>query len=101
MLSRIDESKAYAQVPILMASDILNRAQAMCVCPTRELATQVAGEVGKLAKFTNIKCYLAVPQAENRTITEQIIVGTPGTLIAKQNKQVRLTVRVADCLPSL
>jgi ATP-dependent RNA helicase DDX19/DBP5 len=69
MLSRVDESKQYAQ--------------AMCVCPTRELVRQVADVCRELGKFTSLQVLAAIPGAARGKCTAQIVVGTPGTLLAK------------------
>jgi ATP-dependent RNA helicase DDX19/DBP5 len=69
MLTIVDEAKA--------------RPQALCVVPTRELAIQVHSVTEKLAQFTKIKCFLAVPGSERNDISSHIIVGTPGTLLGK------------------
>jgi len=100
MLSRVDETKPYPQ--------------AMCVCPVRELAVQVAKVCEQLGKFTNIKVLLAVPDAsaahsrggfpaprvQRPKATQQIVIGTPGTLLAKlRHKEVDghgINVFVAD-----
>jgi ATP-independent RNA helicase DbpA len=63
------------------------RVRALAVCPTRELAEQVAGEVRKLARRTpNVKVlvlYGGVPFAPQRGSLSQgahVVVGTPGRL---------------------
>jgi ATP-independent RNA helicase DbpA len=62
--------------------------QAMVVCPTRELADQVAHELRRLARFaSNIKVLTLCggapikPQKESLEHGAHIIVGTPGRLI--------------------
>jgi ATP-dependent RNA helicase DDX19/DBP5 len=50
----------------------------------RELANQVHTVVSSLAKYTDIKSFCAVRGAERgRKLTEQVLVGTPGSLLAK------------------
>ena len=73
MLSRID----------------LNRAepQALCIVPVRELAIQVASEIESIGKFTNVKVCLAIPGSAREKITQQVVVGTPGTILAKISKK--------------
>jgi ATP-independent RNA helicase DbpA len=63
------------------------RVRALAVCPTRELAEQVAGEVRKLARRTpNVKVLAlcgGVPFAPQRASLKQgahVLVGTPGRL---------------------
>lgn len=69
MLSRVDAALATPQ--------------AICLAPSRELARQTVDVIEKLAQFTQIKVKLAVPGSWSRSqkITEQIVVGTPGTLV--------------------
>lgn len=57
--------------------------QAICLAPSRELARQTVDVIEKLAQFTDIKVKLAVPGSWQRSskITEQVVVGTPGTLV--------------------
>lgn len=54
--------------------------QGLCLCPTRELATQNHDVIQKLGKFTGVKLFLSVPQADRppRSVNAQVIVGTPG-----------------------
>lgn len=69
MLSRVDENK---HVP-----------QAICVVPVRELAIQVFDVLSQLGKYTKIKIRKAIPEEAKGKVTEQVVVGTPGTLLAK------------------
>ncbi|XP_051131184.1 DEAD-box ATP-dependent RNA helicase 38 [Andrographis paniculata] len=74
MLSRID--------PTLKAP------QALCICPTRELAIQNMEVLLKMGKFTGITSELAIPADPSNyipiqkrpPITAQVIIGTPGTI---------------------
>jgi len=63
--------------------------QAICVCPTRELALQIAGVVDSLGRYLDVKVCRAVPEArsheeiklsssEKRLMTAPIVVGTVG-----------------------
>ncbi len=61
--------------------------QAICLCPTRELAVQVAAEVRRLAEFTEVRCF---PVYGGQRITTQLhlmgkrhqfLVGTPGRVL--------------------
>lgn len=69
MLSRVDPN--------------LKQVQAICVCPVRELAIQVNQVVTFLGQFTKITSYLAVPGSSREPIQAQIVIGTPGTILAK------------------
>eukprot|EP00698_Gefionella_okellyi_P023993 TRINITY_DN8352_c0_g2_i1.p1 TRINITY_DN8352_c0_g2~~TRINITY_DN8352_c0_g2_i1.p1 ORF type:complete len:456 (+),score=112.55 TRINITY_DN8352_c0_g2_i1:44-1411(+) len=71
MLGRIDRAQ---QVP-----------QALCVCPTRELARQIHEVASELAKFTapSINCAVLVKQTvqSKQRLTQHLVVGTPGTVL--------------------
>jgi len=61
--------------------------QALCLCPTRELAKQISVEVGKMGKFhlaeagIGVKTILREERYEKGSkMTEQIVVGTPGKI---------------------
>jgi len=73
VLSRIDLNK---QTP-----------QAIILCPTRELAIQVADVMRSLAAFTRVTIHAAVPSqdrtAAKEKIVAQVVVGTPGTVDSK------------------
>merc|ERR1712100_903426 len=51
--------------------------QALCICPTRELAIQNRDVAKLLGKFTKNEYFLAVPQEKlPREVKAQIVVGT-------------------------
>jgi ATP-dependent RNA helicase DDX19/DBP5 len=62
--------------------------QAICVCPTRELALQNQAVLLRMGKFTGITCMCAIPEesssfvpvAKRPPITDQVVIGTPGTI---------------------
>jgi len=68
--------------------------QAIIVTPTRELAVQVHSVITQLAKYTQIKVKLAIKQeTQDRSVVyEQVVVGTPGTLLAKMDKEMDVSV---------
>ncbi|KAI0312782.1 DEAD-domain-containing protein [Amylostereum chailletii] len=70
MLSRVDFS--------------VNKPQALCLAPSRELARQIMSVVAAMGKFTPVQTEYAikdyVPKSAT-SITAQIVVGTPGTMI--------------------
>ncbi|OIW01580.1 hypothetical protein TanjilG_21160 [Lupinus angustifolius] len=74
MLSRVDPK---LQVP-----------QALCICPTRELAIQNTEVLRKMGKYTGISSECAIPTdsrvdlpiAKRAPIMAQVIIGTPGTI---------------------
>ena len=74
-------------LPILQRLDDTPELQALCLCPTRELAVQVAAEIRRLAEFTRFKC---IPVYGGQKISHQlhllgrrqdVVVGTPGRLL--------------------
>ncbi|KAI5067234.1 hypothetical protein GOP47_0017762 [Adiantum capillus-veneris] len=73
MLSRVDPE---VQAP-----------QAICVCPTRELAIQNEEVLLKMGKFANITSACAISTDFNKQsstrrgqVVDQVIIGTPGTI---------------------
>uniref|UniRef100_A0A0D6QVS5 RNA helicase n=1 Tax=Araucaria cunninghamii TaxID=56994 RepID=A0A0D6QVS5_ARACU len=74
MLSRVDPK--------------VNAPQALCVCPTRELAMQNQEVLQKMGKYTGITSVCAVPTdvgshvstSRRGPVNEHIVIGTPGTL---------------------
>ena len=78
--------------------------QALVLCPTRELATQVAGEVRRLARYQqNIKVVTLCggqaigPQIGSLEHGAQVVVGTPGRIRDHLRKQTLELGRV-NCL---
>ncbi|MBP1908410.1 DEAD/DEAH box helicase [Methanolobus bombayensis] len=75
-------------IPALeMVNSRSKKTQVLVLCPTRELANQVADEIGKLGKYTGTKI-LAVYGGQNidRQIKVlkrgvQIVIGTPGRVL--------------------
>ncbi|XP_077244576.1 P-loop containing nucleoside triphosphate hydrolases superfamily protein [Tasmannia lanceolata] len=74
---------------MLSRVDPKNKApQALCICPTRELAIQNQGVLLKMGKYTGITSMCAVPMdstnyipiAKRPPITEHVVIGTPGTI---------------------
>ncbi len=82
------KTAAYS-IPLLMSIDPeLKKPQAVVLCPTRELAIQVADEIRKLAKYmSDIKVLPVyggqeiVRQIKSLKDGVQIIVGTPGRVM--------------------
>ncbi|KAJ7592933.1 DEAD-domain-containing protein [Mycena floridula] len=69
MLSRVDFS--------------INKTQALCLAPSRELARQIMSVVISMGKFTPIQTEYAIKDNLPRNashITAHIVVGTPGTM---------------------
>lgn len=81
-------------IPILEKVDpVIRRPQVIILCPTRELAVQVANEFNKLSKYTSGIRSVAIYGGEPiyRQITQlkkgaQIIIGTPGRTIDHINR---------------
>ncbi|KAL6988294.1 DEAD-box ATP-dependent RNA helicase 38 [Sarracenia purpurea var. burkii] len=74
MLSRVDPK--------------LSAPQALCICPTRELAIQNMEVLKKMGRYTGItsECAIAmdktnyIPISKLAPITAQVVIGTPGTI---------------------
>lgn len=74
MLSRVDPSR---KVP-----------QAICICPTRELALQNHAVLLKMGRYTGITAMCAIPSDSANyvpimkcpPVTDQVVIGTPGTV---------------------
>jgi len=72
----------------------LLKPQALCICPTRELASQIAKVVKSIGQFIpNFDILLAVPESiVPPIVNNQVIIGTPGTVIdIIRNKRVNIT----------
>ncbi|KAK9358930.1 P-loop containing nucleoside triphosphate hydrolase protein [Lipomyces starkeyi] len=89
MLSRVDEN-----VP---------ETQALCLSPSRELARQIMSVVRQMGQFTGVSTAFAIPGERGergRTVTANIVVGTPGTVLdmifRRQLKTDKLKVFVLD-----
>lgn len=88
-------------IPIIdLVDPEFNRPQAIILCPTRELAVQVEGEIQKLAKYHKKISSVAIYGGESidkqiRTLKKgvQIVVGTPGRI---QDHMDRGTLRLED-----
>lgn len=86
MLSRVDPNK---KIP-----------QAICICPTRELAQQNQSVLQKMGKYTGVTSFLAIPMESSSYIpivkcppvTDQVVIGTPGT-IKKWTSAKKLSTR--------
>ncbi|TFK27787.1 ATP-dependent RNA helicase DBP5 [Coprinopsis marcescibilis] len=83
MLSRVDFS--------------LQKPQAICLAPSRELARQIMSVVITMGKYTNVQTEYAIKDNLPRdasSITAQIIVGNPGTMIDLMRRKVLDTSKV-------
>ncbi|KAL9689087.1 hypothetical protein QQ045_033518 [Rhodiola kirilowii] len=74
MLSRVDPNQTLPQ--------------ALCICPTRELAIQNIQVLQKMGKYTGITSECAVPKdsasrvpaSKRPVVMSQVVIGTPGTI---------------------
>lgn len=88
MLSRVDAACPYPQ--------------ALCLAPSRELAKQIYDVAVEMGQFTSITIAEAVKESTPRKDlhTENIIIGTPGTILELQRRRLlsfeRLRVLVFD-----
>jgi ATP-dependent RNA helicase DeaD len=82
-------------IPIIDQVDpSFNKPQALILCPTRELAVQVEGEIVKLAKYkkgVSSTCIYGGEQIDRqiRSLKKgvQIVVGTPGRIMDHMNRK--------------
>jgi ATP-dependent RNA helicase DeaD len=87
-------------VPLIHKIDIAEeRIVSLIMCPTRELAIQVAEEIGKLGRFKGIRSLPIyggqdiVKQIRALKKKPQIIIGTPGRLLDHINRK---TIKLDD-----
>jgi ATP-dependent RNA helicase DDX19/DBP5 len=61
----------------------LQEPQALCLAPSRELARQILAVFDNMGSFLKVTTQFAVPLAVERgkSITAQVVVGTPGTVL--------------------
>ncbi|KAI3714578.1 hypothetical protein L6452_21535 [Arctium lappa] len=86
------------------ADPTLAAPQALCICPTRELAIQNMEVLLKMGKFTGITSELGLPASSSRSgpieVTAQVIIGTPGTInrwiSTKKLKTSKMKILVFD-----
>lgn len=93
-------------LPLIESIDVnLNKVQAIILCPTRELATQVTAELRKFTKYQEgVKC-LAVYGGESieRQIKGlkqgvKIVVGTPGRVMDHMRRKTLKLDKVKMCV---
>lgn len=74
-------------LPVLQQINPVERLQAICLAPTRELAVQVAGEVKRLAEFSQLHVVCIYGGAKLAAQAHQLgrkphfVVGTPGRVL--------------------
>ena len=74
-------------LPVLQQINPAGRLQAICLTPTRELAVQVAAEIGRLAEFAQLRIVCVYGGAKVATQAHQLgrkphfVVGTPGRVL--------------------
>lgn len=95
------KTAAYALAIMNRVDPALKTPQAIILVPVRELAIQVYDQVlMKLAKNTGVTIKKAIPEEAKGVVTDQIVVGTPGTVLAKlRAKEIdgsRVTMFVCD-----
>lgn len=93
-------------LPLIESIDVsLNKVQAIILCPTRELATQVTGELRKFTKYKEGVKVLAVYGGESieRQIKGlkqgvKIVVGTPGRVMDHMRRKTLKLDNVKMCV---
>lgn len=64
--------------------DTFHCEQAICIAPSRELAMQILSVVQRMGEYTPVECFFAGKDSWTRgmpKLTQQVIIGTPGTMI--------------------
>ncbi|KAI9223509.1 P-loop containing nucleoside triphosphate hydrolase protein [Blastocladiella britannica] len=76
------KTAAFALTMLARCDPNINAPQAICLANARELAVQIESVIRALGKHTSLQTALAVPGGipPGKRITEQIVVGTPGTV---------------------
>ncbi|KAA8911683.1 P-loop containing nucleoside triphosphate hydrolase protein [Sphaerosporella brunnea] len=87
------KTACYALAMIHMVDVKLNKPQALCIAPTRELARQIIGYINTLCRFDGEICTeLAIPgQIDKKSrmpFEGHIVVGTPGTVVDCLNRKI-------------
>ncbi|CAI5494296.1 unnamed protein product [Closterium sp. Naga37s-1] len=75
--------------------------QALCICPTRELAQQNEAVLLRMAKYTGITCACTasegtgtiISSSQQERLGDQVVIGTPGTLKRWMTKDRILPVK--------
>jgi ATP-dependent RNA helicase DDX19/DBP5 len=76
------KTAAFALGMLSRSDPLIQQPQALCVCPTRELARQILDVVSQMGKFTKIQIQLVVKDIIfPKLISAQIVIGTPGKIL--------------------
>jgi len=76
------KTAAFTLAMLKRANPDLPYTQALCLCPTRELARQIYTEVCQIGKFTKHSPLLVVPEEPlPHVISAPIVIGTPGKVL--------------------
>ncbi|KAG1445929.1 hypothetical protein G6F56_009742 [Rhizopus delemar] len=74
------KTAAFALAMLSRVDVKVNKPQAICLVPSRELARQIRDVTLKMAQFTKVTAVSLVKETKRRVFNEHIIVGTPGTV---------------------
>lgn len=77
------KTAAYALTILSRVNPELKSPQALCLVPVRELAIQTCDILVKLAKNMNIGVKKLIPEEQGKNAGEQVLVGTPGTVLSR------------------
>ncbi|GAA5827050.1 hypothetical protein JCM11251_002222 [Rhodosporidiobolus azoricus] len=78
------KTAAFALTMLSRVDMDLKAPQAICIAPSRELAMQILHVVTKMGEYTPVECFFAGKDSFKKgmpKLTQQIIIGTPGTMI--------------------
>ncbi|GAA5932490.1 hypothetical protein JCM3775_005934 [Rhodotorula graminis] len=90
------KTAAFALTMLSRVDFDLKAPQAICIAPSRELAIQILQVVQKMGQYTPVECFFAGKDSVQKgmpKLTQQIVVGTPGTMIDMVTKARVLDLR--------
>ncbi|GAA5913184.1 hypothetical protein JCM8208_001694 [Rhodotorula glutinis] len=90
------KTAAFALTMLSRVDFDLKAPQAICIAPSRELAIQILNVVQKMGQYTPVECFFAGKDSVQKgmpKLTQQIVIGTPGTMIDMVTKARVLDLR--------
>lgn len=77
------KTAAFALTMLSRINLSLKKTQAICIVPARELAVQILQNVKDIGQYTSVTTQMAIKDhiPKGKSVVEQIVVGTPGTLM--------------------
>lgn len=77
------KTAAFALTMLSRVDSNINKVQALCLSPTRELVRQTMDVIQTMGKYTKVTTALAIPESVDRgeRVTANVVVGTPGKVL--------------------